>query len=151
MTQTVETFRGISLLIFKWLLYAILGLVALGAVIAGITYGYNYVTYDRQASNVTIAVHPLRLRCTDDSFPLWVTIRNGSSKALERVGFRLEARRRGYSSNLATSNTYYSDKFPEPGRTYGSCWSAPLKSATKDDPHDLEWTIGTSSITFATE
>jgi hypothetical protein len=43
----VETFRGISWLVFKWLAITILSLIALVAVVIGGWVGVNWLTYDR--------------------------------------------------------------------------------------------------------
>lgn len=56
MANTVDTFRGISILIFKWLLFAVLGIVGIALLIGGVVYAYNYLTYERHAANVEIIV-----------------------------------------------------------------------------------------------
>lgn len=47
MSNTVDTFRGISLLIFKWLLFGLLGVVGIALAAAGIFAAYNHLTHGR--------------------------------------------------------------------------------------------------------
>jgi hypothetical protein len=152
MANTVETFRDISLLIFKWLLFALLGIVALGLAVWGVLYAYQYLTYDRYAAKVEITVgvsrDPKHICADSPNYPLFIGIINNSSKALDKVSFSLKATRKGHSTNLADYETYTDDKIRKPGEGWGNCWRAPLKANVKDDPRDLEWSVDYARMTF---
>ena len=153
MANAVETFRGISLLIFKWLLFAVQGIVGFGLAVIGITYAYNYVTYDRHVANVQIVVSAHKKDsgglCADTpERPLFIDIINNSSKTIEQVIFSLEARRPGYSINLATHEFYTDDHIRKPSEGFGSCWRAPLESELTDSPRELEWKATDVRIIF---
>jgi hypothetical protein len=57
MASTVETFRGISVLIFKWLLFAVLGIVGIALAIGGVAYAYNYLTRTLHSKSGLPAIH----------------------------------------------------------------------------------------------
>jgi hypothetical protein len=58
----------ISILIFRWLLFTVLGIIGIAAAIAGIAYAYNYLTYERHASAVKMGVLTYSRVCKDDAF-----------------------------------------------------------------------------------
>jgi len=153
MANAVETFRGISILIFKWLLFSVVGIVGIAVAVMASVFTYNYLTYDRHAANVQILVTPHKpntgAACADTpEYPLFIGIINKSSKTIDQVTFSLEARRKGYSTNLATYESHTQDKILKPGEGWGQCWRPPLKSEVKDDPRDLEWKATDVRITF---
>lgn len=152
MADTVATFRGIALLLFKWLLFAVLGIVAIALVVWGALYLFQYFTHDRHAAKVVITIHDPNQKgavCADQAErPLFIGIINNSSKTIEQVRFSLEARRKGRSTNLATYKTYTDDKIRKPGEGFGGCWLAPLLPNVKDDPRELEWKASQVRITF---
>lgn len=147
MTDAVDTFRRIVLLVAKWLLFIVLGLAVLGGLIALVVYIYGYWTYDRHVANVKISV--ITTVCTDDKWPLLVSIENKSDKVLESTSFVLEARRKGRSSNIASYERYNDDGIRQPrSDALGQCWAAPLPTTITDKPRELEWVATSPYFTF---
>lgn len=147
MADPVETFRRFILLILKWIAICVAFLICLAAVAGGAYYCYHYFTYLRHAEAVEIKV--VTGVCTDPKYPLLVAIKNGSTRKIESVRFTLEARHKGYSSNIAYWDSYTDDRIRNPSNeTSGTCWKAPLRSDTADDPKNLDWSISSVTYTF---
>jgi len=151
-SNTVGAFRGISTLIFKWLFFALVGIAGIALAVIGSFYAYNYFTYERHAAQVKAIVNARDkgvFACAKEpDYPIFVAIINNSSKTIEEVSFSLEARRKSFTTNLATYASFTDDKIRKPGEGWGTCWAAPLRDEVKDNPRDLEWKVGTVHITF---
>ena len=125
MTDTVETFRQITRLIFKWILITIGVLVGLAIVTVGAVYSYNWYTYDRHVQNVQLLITTDKKECPDDKYPIHILIGNTSGRTVERVTFSLSARETGRSSDLTEYNSYEDGHISPPNQGYGACWSVP--------------------------
>jgi hypothetical protein len=148
MSDGVETFRRISWLIFKWLLWAMLGIVMLVSGAIGIYYGYNWYTYDRHVAKIIFTVEASNENCSTNESPLRVTIENKSSRPVHKFSFHLGARIRGHSSDIASYQDYEDDFIIEPGHTAAACFSMPTFKQTIADPKELIWSVESKSITF---
>jgi hypothetical protein len=146
MSAAVETFRAISWLIFKWLLIATLVLIAISAMIAGFAYGYDWFTHARHQQNVELIVNGELRECSKD-FPIHVLVGNKSERAIEKVEFRLAARRKGRSTDLAKYHSYSDDHIIPPQQGYANCWRAPdlIEAA---DSAALDWSIAYRHVRF---
>jgi hypothetical protein len=144
----VATFARIMRLIGKWLLFGLLILIALCAAIAGALYFYGWYSYDRHVSQVEMFVSTDKTACADDRFPIGVLVGNKSSKVLEKVTFRLEAREKGRSTDLARYHSYSDDHIMEPGTGYQLCWAVPELTTRVADPRALIWTIDSKQFQF---
>src|SRR5580700_3784010 len=96
-------------LIAKWLFYALLLILLVALVISAAIYGYNWYTYERHAGNIYIFISTAKDKCENDKFPIYVLVGNRSSKNLSQVTFRLSARRKGRSTDLAEYHSYTDD------------------------------------------
>jgi hypothetical protein len=149
MADAVDTFRRISWLIFKWLLYAALALIVLVGGIIGIGYGYQWYTHDRHEANVRFDIFTSKDSfCKDDNYPIFVGIENNSGRTIEKVSFALKANKPGYSSNLVKYDLYSSDKIIEPTDGFGTCWAVPELTEPVADPRPLEWGLLYKNIVF---
>jgi hypothetical protein len=97
--------------------------------------------------------------------PLFVMIRNHSSRPVYGVGFELRASKRGTDDNLVSSGFGRWDGIIPAGATTGVCWSYPslrweedLKGSRRNAPiirspekSSLEWSIELSNVSFANE
>jgi hypothetical protein len=148
MTDAVQTFRGISWLIVKWILISIGALIVLIALTFGGTIAYRWLTYEWPASKVQLIISTTRKDCPDDKFPISVLIGNTSSKVVTKAEFTLEARVKGRSTNIVMYHRYMDDHVLEPEKGWANCWAVPTLSETVPEPRDLEWSVGTRDITF---
>lgn len=144
--SAVDTFRGISLLIFKWLLYALLFIVVLTALLIAGWWVINWYTVDRHLQKVAIMVYTEKKDCDDDLFPIFVMIGNSSEKTVERVTFTLAARVKGRSTNLAEYHSYSDDRIIEAKTGWAQCWAVPKLRETVKDPRALDWGIEYKTI-----
>lgn len=146
MADAIDTFRRIVGLLVKWVLICVVALVGIAGAIAAAFYGYYWFTYWRHAENISFLIWTDK--CSDDKYPLLVMVENKSAKILERVDFKLEARRKGRSTDIALYHSYSDDQIIEPGKGRGQCWAAPLSATETDNPRSLEWTVGYKSFKF---
>jgi hypothetical protein len=148
MTDTVQAFRAISWIIFKWLLIALAGLVALLAIGIGIYFGHAWYTYDRHAALVEPVVRIDGELCKTGAYPLFIAFNNKSSKTIDRVSFHIIAKVPGYSSNISDYRTISSDRIIKPSQGLGTCYSLP-KLSEDALPSTLNWSLGSVTYTFA--
>ncbi|MBM3528142.1 MAG: hypothetical protein FJX62_08620 [Alphaproteobacteria bacterium] len=149
MADAVDTFRRISWLIFKWLLYAALAITGLVAAAVAIGYSYQHFTHDRHEAKLQFTVNPKRDSvCKDDKHPIFVGVVNNSVRTVDRVEFTLKANRSGRSSNMARYHSYSDDKIIKPTEGFGNCWAVPDLNETIADPRSLEWGILYKTIRF---
>ncbi len=66
----------------------------------------DWYTYDRHVENVhlTLSTHPIG--CPDPNFPVGLDIVNSSGRTLERVVFKLSAKRSGHRTDLVENTQY---------------------------------------------
>ena len=132
----------------KWLAIGCLGLIALGGIIAGGVYGYDYVTKDYPISKIDMQVSIDSEVCSDPNWPLKVLIGNRSNNTIRRVNFKIEVRMRGRSTDLAKYHTYSSDKVLLHDEGWFQCWENPQESP-KDLLADYEFKARITSVYFA--
>jgi hypothetical protein len=145
-SDPVDVFRRIVLLIAKWLLYCVVMISVLGALIVGAFYAHQWFTHDRHATQIEGKVETTV--CDDKNFPLLVWFKNGSTRNLDQVSFRLSARKKHHSTDLVEYEWLTDDHIRKPGETIGTCWSLPRLKEAVDDPLKLEWSIASQSYTF---
>ena len=148
MDDVVDKFRRIVGLVFKWIFLTIIILVALTALIAAAVYSYNWYTYSRHAAKIEISISTEKKDCDDDRFPIQVLVGNASGKVLERVDFRLAARVKGRSTNIARYHNYTDDHIIQPKKGYSLCWAVPPLEESVSDPRRLEWSIADKTFRF---
>jgi hypothetical protein len=147
-SDPVVTFARMMRLIGKWLLFGLLILIGLCAALAGAIYFIQWYTYDRHVAQVGIKVSTDRRGCSDDSFPIGISVDNSSSKVLERFEFTLAAREQGRSTDLVQYHSWLDDHILQPGYHLSQCWSVPPLTQRVADPRALVWTIKYSSFVF---
>jgi len=148
---------GIGLFLLFSFPRATLGLVA---VLAASLSGFLLWTklendaHARERASILVTVEHDVAWCSD-THPLAISISNGSERTLERVTFRVEGHRKGYSTPLYEGSNYVSDRIIPPGKNWGSCWTAPQAAyAAPQDvlnvnlPVTLVWTAKVSFPTF---
>jgi hypothetical protein len=138
-SDPADVFRRMVLLLVKWLLYCVILVAVLGAVLAGAFYAHQWFTHDRHASQIEAKVETTV--CTEKDFPLLVWFKNGSTKNLDEVSFRLSARKKSHSTDLTEYHRLTDDRIRKPGETIGTCWSLPRLKEAVDDPLKLEWSV----------
>jgi hypothetical protein len=144
--DAVQTFRAISWLIVKWSLIAIGSLLVLTGLVVGGYFAYKWYTYDRHISNTGFAVEFSEKYCSTPGFPIYVSVANGSDRTINSVTFTLEAKRKGYSGNIAAYNSYASDKIIPPHEAFAWCWKVPDLTDKTADPQSLQWSVSHSSF-----
>ena len=145
-SDPVDVFRRIMLLLVKWLLYYIIIVAVLGAVVFGAVYSHQWFTYDRHAAQVEAQVQTTV--CDDKNFPLLVAFKNGSKKNVDQVSFRLSARKKNHSTDLVEYERLTDDFIIKPGETIGTCWRIPRLKEAVDEPLKLEWSVTSPFYTF---
>ena len=148
MNNTVQTFRAISGLIFKWLLIAIATLVAVIAIAYGVYQANHWFTYDRHVSKIKITVNADKELCKEDDYPIFVAFENNSTRTINEISFSLVGRVKGRSSGI--TNAYLSsDSIVKPGEEFRLCWSAAKLTKQISNPRSLEWSVYGVFYTFA--
>jgi hypothetical protein len=132
---------------------AALGLVGLAIAAVAISAAHHYFTYTVPASKVTVIVTAGPPFCPDD-YPVYVGFSNGSDRTIQRVTFRLKARLKGRSTNLASGNLYTDDYIRAPTEGTGLCYDPPLspyhdESARVTDKTELIWSVDYVHYTFS--
>jgi len=148
MTDSVEAFRQISRLIFKWIFIVAGVLVGLVLLLVAAFYSYNWYTNDRHVQNVQFLITADRKECPDDKYPIHIIIGNGSGRTLQHVTFSLSARQPRRSSDLAEYNSYEDDHIIPPQQGYGGCLIAPKLKEPVADTRTLEWSIKFKTLDF---
>lgn len=149
MTDFVDQFRRLALLLLKWALIGIVVVAGLtGAAVAAYT-GWEWWTEGRHKANVVVRAFIDTAKCDDAKFPLAIEVVNKSARAIEKTMIWTTARRPGRSTDLS-SGSFDSDQIIKPGEGWGSCWSVRLTPEGKDDdPRRLEWSVRNFWVTFA--
>jgi hypothetical protein len=102
---------------------------------------------------VTVTVRYDTKSCSKE-FPLFVTIKNGSNKTVEKVSWNIDAYKQGYSNNVVDygysseySTPYSSDKILNSGQGHAVCYKVPALTGTLE-PQNLNWSAVRKSINF---
>ena len=107
---------------FVWLGFAFL---AFAVLVAANDVKYWY-TYERHAANVVVSVSATNDFCaTEENYPIWVLIKNGSSRPLESTVFRFVAKIPGHSSNIVLEGYSFTDQIVQPGYRFQQCHAVP--------------------------
>ena len=122
--------------------------------------GATYLYLDAENNNrkkqrdaVTVTVRYDTKSCSKE-FPLFVTIKNGSNKTVEKVSWNIGAYKQGYSNNVVDygyyseySTLYSSDKILNSGQGHAVCYKVPALTGTLE-PQNLNWSAVRKSINF---
>jgi hypothetical protein len=126
--------------------------------ILGLGAFYLYLQADenarkKQQDSVTVSVLYNLKACSKD-YPLHVSIKNDSSKIVDKVSWNIGALKPGYSNNIVDygysieySTPFSSDKILNPNQQHGLCYKVP-KLKDSSDPSTLNWLIVRKSIEF---
>jgi hypothetical protein len=112
---------------FVWLSFAFLGFAVLVAAILYLKDDVKFwYTYERHAANVVVSVSAANDFCaTEENYPIWVSIENGSSRPLESTVFRFVAKIPGHSSNIVLGGYSFTDQIVQPGYRLQQCHAVP--------------------------
>lgn len=146
MSAAVEAFRGIALLIFKWLLIVVVGVLATAAIAAALIWFWEWYSHTRHVEKIRTVIHIDK--CDNPKFPLLVGFVNNSDKTVQKISFALSARRKGRSTDLARYHDYVEDSIIKPKDGMGQCWAVPPLSETADYK-ELEWSINRVYFTLS--
>lgn len=146
MSSAVEAFRGISRLIFKWLLISILGLLSIASLVSAGVWFWGWYSHTRHIENIRAVIH--LDKCENPLFPLFVGFVNKSEKTIQKVSFSLSAKRKGRSTDLARYHDYADDNIIKPNDGAGQCWAVPPLSAAAVIK-ELEWSINRIDFTLS--
>jgi hypothetical protein len=149
----------IALIIAVVLLYVFpkrIGVVVIATFIAVGLGLYLYVEHQeelrrKESDQVVVKVNYAGEKNCPASHPLSVFIGNTTNRTVNKIEFRVEIRRPGYSDNLVDgygAGSFRSDKIIKPDEGHSFCHTAPK---LKGSPalKDLEYTVGSKNITFA--
>ena len=136
-------------MLFKWALVC-LGLVLGGSVaLLGISSGWQWWSHDRHLRHITIEVSTSSELCEDPQSPVFLRVRNGSTRSIEAMSIYIHAQRLGQSTDLTSFQSYQLEEVIEPGGQTGRCWPAALgDGAMNEDPRTLEWSIRSYIVYF---
>lgn len=136
--------------ILRFGLWGIVALIGLSILISGGVYGYEYLTKTRHINNVTVTMSVATDDECPDDFPIKIFVGNGSRKTINKITIYPEARREGYSDDLAGIASVESDKIIPPNEGYSTCWRGELsyEYEKRYKPADLIWTPETYYIEF---
>lgn len=130
-------------------------LIAVGATVGGYFYVQDHLTRQKAAKVTGTITYDLE-RCSS-AFPLFIGIGNRSDDTVEKVSFRIEGHREGYSDPLYDSgySGYSSDRIITSGDGWGHCWAVPRQAygsseqrVTLNPPETLVWTVTNIRPTF---
>lgn len=155
MSNPRDTAEAILLVIrrlAKWVLMLTLGVLSLGGLVFGGFEAYEYVTYERPKSQVTIRVKVSDPKC-DPENPILIAALNDSKRTVEWVSVRLGAYVPNHSTNYAADYNVQYDRVLPPDEGWGACWRLRLtKGAPKgDDPTKYEWKVVSKSVRFSSD
>jgi len=129
------------------------GIFVLIAVIGGVIYWQYQENEEKQRDAVTVTVRYDTKSCSKE-FPLFVTIKNGSNKTVEKVSWNIGAYKQGYSNNVVDygyyseySTLYSSDKILNSGQGHAVCYKVPALTGTLE-PQNLNWSAVSKGINF---
>lgn len=130
--------------------------VGISAAVGGFLYVQNQLA-ERKAAKVIGTIDYDLDRCNSE-FPLFVGIVNRSGDTVERISFRIEGHRKGYSDalyNSGYSDGYSTDRIIPDGEGWGNCWRVPRRAYGADErlfakspPESLVWSVKNIRPTF---
>jgi len=132
--------------------------ILIGVVVVGCGATYLYFEAEenerkKQIEAVAVTVSFNTKSCSNE-FPIYVRIKNGSKKIVEKVSWNIGAYKKGYSNNVVDygysseySTPYSSDKILNKGQSFGVCYKVPTLSGSLN-PKDLNWSAVRKSIDF---
>lgn len=152
---------GIGIFLFLLFVFprVMVGLIALCGVAIGGFFLWTKIGDNERArlrAAVTVTVTYDLERCNPE-YPLFVQIFNGSEDTVEKVWFRIEGRRAGYSDPLYDSGYfgYSSDKIVPSGKGWANCWTLPRQAYGVSGqtialypPKTLVWVVNSSNPIF---
>ena len=129
---------------------AIVLTVLLVAICAGLTYSFYWWMHGRHVPLIMATAEVNSETCRAADQPVYVELRNGSSKTIERASVRLVAKRPGRSSEVTKYTSLDIDHIVSPGRKLTACAIADLIDDAKgEDPRLLEWTARVETVKFS--
>jgi hypothetical protein len=148
MDDPAEARRMVSL---RWIALSVSAAVSLGLFLFGTLLIWQWWTSDRHRNQIAISTEINPTKCPDPKRPVHVSIRNNSSKIIDRLSLGLEARRPGRSADVTTG--YFSmdsDYHVPPGKGLSACANKKLADDARDeDPTKLIWTAVLLSVHFS--
>lgn len=132
--------------------------ILIGLIVVGCGATYLYFEAEKsekkkQIEAVAVTVSFNTKSCSDE-FPIFVNIKNGSNKIVEKVSWSIGAYKKGYSNNVVNysysseySTPYSSDKILNTGQHFGVCYKVPSLLGSLN-PKDLNWSAVRKIIDF---
>lgn len=155
MQNSVDRFRTVRGVLFKWILICLGLAVFIGTSLAIVftpllgTWVVQWFTHDVHFRRMQIAAAPDRKQCPDAVSPILVEIKNGSSRTVVQSSFYLNAVRPGRSFDASNGGEWTGRAIP-PGETLKICAPAVLiEDGTGEDPQGFVWSAGLSWVRFA--
>ncbi|MFA5652069.1 MAG: hypothetical protein WC933_01775 [Candidatus Paceibacterota bacterium] len=133
----------------RTLLIILITFILIGLSIWGINEIYVFQTITKQKNSIDISIK-VSDSC-EQNFPISVTIINNSNRVIKNISIYPEARREGYSKNLAGYNSKIeTDKIIIPNNGYKVCWKGVLDYGVDKTykPENLKWSVGSFNVEF---
>jgi hypothetical protein len=147
MTQQSNVLIDFVKWLMKWVAIVTGGLIGLGLVLVGGFWTWNWWTYERPKSQISVlainsaAPAPERKgfangeECVGTEYPIAVVFLNGSAKTIEYIELHVSARLPGRSTDILTYDARAKfDRIVEPKYGWGSCYRFPVSDEFKNDP-----------------
>ncbi len=137
----------ILLIIFPKQTIATLVVIVVG-ILGTIFYYTDYDDYKRRKRNalIQVTVEYNSLQC-GQQYPISIRLTNKGGKTVNKVSYRLEAYRKGHSTNVLRYTESSSDKVLKHGQSNGGCYTMPRYESPRDlfdesyYPKNLEYKI----------
>lgn len=153
--------------VFKWLAIIVSGVLALGALLVGVAYGWQWWTHDRHVAKLNVVVthrgapaskvvaadsdKAVEELCSDE-YPIFVGFTNNSTRTVEWVQIDVSARLPDHSTNiLRYDSNIKMDRIVPPGEGFGNCARFQIEDAYKSNPKTAGALYGGEIYSAATQ
>jgi hypothetical protein len=119
--EKAETVLVIIKQIFVWGLKGIIGFCLLLSLIYVISQSYQWYTLTRHENKIHVLAKFDKKLCKFKQYPLFVEIKNNSSRTIEKAKIKIDVTRIGRSTKLNDYSDLESDKIIKPKESYGVC------------------------------
>lgn len=120
--------------ILFWCLKALAIILVLGYLVKICFDISNWYTYERHASKVEVVVKFDNNICSNKKFPLFVSIKNNSSRTVESINIYVNVYRHGHSTKLNSWDNLELDNIIKSSYYYSTCFAVQSKNSSYSFP-----------------